>query len=209
VAGDATDGPQIADAERSSRVTIALAEYNSLRQESLQAIGNRLQVLNFTFAALSVVVAAVLAGKVPPLAAAAVTIAFVPSVAKAALLVWLGEYSRSQRAGRWIAELETRINADIGSSVLGWESRLLTRSAHMGFPYLAVVGLLLGTGYASYVLGAHFLTTYFGAHHDHLGWGLWGAAAVAVVGAESGFLVWVRGAWGTARMGPPEERSDG
>lgn len=123
--GDGTeaDVESVTDAKRMQRVQVGLAEYGSLRQESLQAITNRLQVLNFTFAALSVVVAAVVAGKVPPLAAAAITIVFVPSVAKAALLVWLGEYSRSQRAGRWIAELEERINLDAGAPVLGWESK--------------------------------------------------------------------------------------
>jgi hypothetical protein len=199
------DGP---DPERSTRVTIAIAEYNSLRQESLQAISNRLQILNFTFAALSVVVAAVLAGKVPPLAAAVITVVFVPSVAKAALLVWLGEYSRSQRAGRWIAKLEGRINDDVGATVLGWESKLLTRSAHMGFPYLAVVGLLLGTGYASYVLGGHFLTVYVRAHHDHVLPVIWVVAVAGVVIAECGFLHWIRGAWETARLGPPSESSD-
>jgi hypothetical protein len=196
------------EADLVTRVTVAVAEYNSLRQESLQAITNRLQVLNFTFAALSVVIAAVLAGKVPPLAAAVITIAFVPSVAKAALLVWLGEYSRSQRAGRWIAELETRINKDVGAPVLGWESKLLARSAHMGFPYRAVVGLLLGAGYASYVLGGHFLTVYVHEHHVHAPADVWVVVCAVVVVAESLFLVWLRGAWETARLGPPSERSD-
>lgn len=35
---------------------------------------------------------------------------FVPQVAKTGLLIWLGEYDRSQRAGKWIADLEVWID---------------------------------------------------------------------------------------------------
>jgi tellurite resistance protein TehA-like permease len=201
----ADDGPSGSPTvtEPAQRIQVALAEYGSLRQESLQAITNRLQVLSFTFAALSVIIAATLTGKIPALAAALVTIIVVPSLAKAALLVWLGEYSRSQRAGRWIAELELRINNDVGGKpVLGWESKLLTRSAHMGFPYLAVVALLLGLGYAGYGLGTYFFTRYLGYHKVHPSWYVWAGGAALIVIAEGCFLWWLRGAWLVARLGP-------
>src|SRR5512143_3104758 len=134
-----------------------LAEYTWLRQECLQAIGYRITVMNFTFGALSVVLAGLLSGNLPPLVAGSIALLFVPQMAKAGLLIWLGEYHRSQRAGRWIAALEARINQLTNSSAMGWETALATRGTHMAYPYIATVIFTLGSGITGNFLGLYFI----------------------------------------------------
>jgi hypothetical protein len=183
------------------RLEAMLAEYQTLRQESLQAISNRLTVMSFTFAALSVLVAGVLSSKVDALTGA-VALVFLPQLSKAALMIWLGEYARSQRAGRYLAELETRVNTHVGQQVVGWESRLATGSVHMAFPYRSVAVLLLGVGYTGAVLGIYFL--YERLHSALPGGGavlFLGGIADLVVVLESWFLQYFFQEWRYARTG--------
>lgn len=135
-----------------------LAEYNSLRQESLQAITNRIQIMNFAFTSLAVVLAALLTSSVSPAVLIPVSLVFVPAAAKASLLIWLGEYHRSQRAGRGVAQIERRINALLGADDhVGWESRLISSNTHMGYPYVATSLFILSTGVLGEGLGGYFL----------------------------------------------------
>jgi hypothetical protein len=139
-----------------------LAEYASLREESLQSIGHLILIMNFTFGALSIIVAGLLNSRASNILSGIIALFFVPQLAKAGLLIWLGEYNRAQRAGRWIKTLESRINDHLGSeSAMGWENALTGRgkgkSTHMAYPYVAVVLLVLGVGYTSSFLGAYFL----------------------------------------------------
>ncbi|GAA3385246.1 hypothetical protein [Streptomyces racemochromogenes] len=139
-------------------LTALLAEYNSLRQESLQAITNRIQIMNFAFTTLSVVIAAMLTTKVSGAVLIPACLVFVPGAAKASLLIWLGEYHRSQRAGRGAALVESRINGLLGQrDLVGWESRLLSTSTHMGYPYVSTALFILSTGVLAEFLGAFLL----------------------------------------------------
>jgi hypothetical protein len=99
--------------ERELQLQAALAEYSSLRQESMTAITNRITIANFTFGALAVILAGLLAQSRPGPVIGWVAILFVPQVSKTGLLIWLGEYDRSQRAGKWIADLEVWIDQEV------------------------------------------------------------------------------------------------
>ena len=134
--------------DREPLLDVLMEEYRTLRQESLDTLGHRLTVVSFTFAALSVVVAGMLtATELPAWIVGAVGVVFVPQAAKAGLFIWLGEYQRSQRAGRHLAELERRVNTllDVdGSAGLCWESALTSRGRHMSTPYIATIAFTLG-----------------------------------------------------------------
>lgn len=139
---------------------VLLEEYRTLRQESLDTMGDRLTVVNFTFAALSVVIGAMIASEsVSPVLLALFGIVVVPQGAKAGLFIWLGEYQRSQRAGRHIQRLEERINDLVGANRgegLTWESGLVSRSIHMSTPYIATVIFTVGMGWAGALLGVWY-----------------------------------------------------
>jgi hypothetical protein len=181
-----------------------LAEYASLRDESMAAVGHRMAATNFTFAAVSVLVAGLLTGAAPAMVSAALLALVIPQLAKAGLLIWLGEYHRSQRAGRHVARLEQRINDLLGDDLLAWESGLVSASTHMAYPYVAVVVLLLGGGYVAEVLGVALAA-------EELLAGDWSPAAViaaccgaagAGVWLELRFLRFFRGHWRAATVGP-------
>lgn len=191
------------------RVQAMLTEYDLLRQESLAAIGHRLSILSFSFAALAVLTAGLLQRKVDDALAGVVALAFVPQFAKASLLVWLGEHARSQRAGRYLVGLERRVNAEVGGQALSWETSLAapapaggspdSRRLHMKYPYVAVVVLLLGVGWAAEGLGLYLLAEGLTEHWPDR-WAvvvtcLVGAAAVA---AEVWFLRFFAGHWRAA-----------
>ncbi|QNP70001.1 hypothetical protein IAG44_11430 [Streptomyces roseirectus] len=188
--------------DRTSRddpVLIALlAEYNSLRQESLQAISNRITIMNFAFTSLAVVIAAVLNSSLPNEVLIPACLVFVPGAGKASLLIWLGEYHRSQRAGRGVMKVERQINAHLGGQYLEWEGRLVSSGTHMGYPYVATAVFILSTGALAEVLGAYFLVE---AHAGSFGGDLLIAAGVLVyaVAAEAGYLWFFLRRWRAIR----------
>ena len=81
----------------SSLVEAMLAEYGTLRQESLEAVGHRMTVMSFTFAAVGVIIGGLLTRKVSDAVAGLIAVLFVPQVSKAALLIWLGKVLLGQR----------------------------------------------------------------------------------------------------------------
>lgn len=178
-----------------------LAEYTWLRQECLQAIGYRITVMNFTFGALSVVLAGLLTGKVPPLVAGSIALFFVPQMAKAGLLIWLGEYDRSQRAGHWIEGLEARINQLTNSpGAMGWETTLATRGTHMGYPYIAIIVFMLGSGVAGSFLGLYFVVFEYLKHASvSERWLIVFALLAYIVAVEILFLRFFRARWRAIR----------
>lgn len=187
-------------AERSLQLDAALAEYDSLRQESMASISNRITVVNFTFGALAVMIAGLLAQSDPTLLSGAVAVLFVPQLAKTGLLIWLGEYDRSQRAGRWIRDLELRINSLVDNRSMSWESALMSKGTHMSYPYASTVLLLLGAGWASLVVGFSIIYGNLAANDPR--WLNW----VAVVGvtivivAEVLFALYFRAKWRSVRL---------
>ncbi|MET9498445.1 hypothetical protein [Streptomyces sp. NPDC006552] len=146
-------------------VQALLAEYNSLRQESLQAISNRIQIMNFAFTSLAVIMAAILGSSVSPLLVVPICLVFIPVSAKASLLIWLGEYHRSQRAGRGVAGIEVRINQHLADpDLLSWESKLISSRTHMSYPYAATAAYMLSAGVLAHVVGIYFLANIVDAY---------------------------------------------
>ena len=185
--------------DHSLQLQSALAEYDSLRQESMASISNRITVVNFTFGALAVMIAGLLAQSNPTLLSGIVAILFVPQLAKTGLLIWLGEYDRSQRAGRWIRDLELRINALVDNKSMSWESTLMSKGTHMSYPYASTVLLLLGAGWASLVVGFSIMYSNLAVNDPQ--WLNWGAlaAVLVIIGAEVWFALYFRSKWISVR----------
>jgi hypothetical protein len=140
-----------------NKLDVLLAEYNSLRTESLSGIDNRYKIITFTFGALSVLLAGILARKVPDMLAGTLSLFVVPQIAKASLLMWLGEYNRSMRAGNAITKIESKINKMLGTKLLQWETGLTSKDNHMGYPYIATIVFVLGGGYVATILGIYLI----------------------------------------------------
>lgn len=161
--------PPAGSAEQRNHLDARLAEYTSLREESLQAISNRIQVMNFAFTSMALILAALLASDVPRTLLILVSLAFVPIASKASALVWLGEYHRSQRAGAGIRFREREINNLLGGLPdLTWETSLYSESTHMGYPYIATVFFMLSTGIFGEVLGGYYLVEAASERHGPL-----------------------------------------
>jgi hypothetical protein len=141
------------------RLKALLEEYSSLRKESVSAIGYRIQIVTFTFAALAVIVAGLLTRNVPDLLAGIISLFVVPQIAKASLLMWLGEYHRSIRAGRYLREIEAKVNSLTEPATLAWESELALKKRHMSYPYVATAFVILGTGHLASALGIYLLSS--------------------------------------------------
>ena len=192
--GSAARAAHDAAAQR-NQLDARLAEYNSLRQESLQAITNRIQVMNFAFTSLSVVLAAILTSNVSRVILILIGLVFVPMASKASALIWLGEYNRSQRAGRGISYLEQKINELLEGPHLSWEAGLITTSTHMGYPYIATVLFLLSTGAFGEFLGAFYLVTSLAKFNDTYAWISAGGVLLYVVILECAFIRFFRKRW--------------
>lgn len=180
-----------------------LAEYETLRDEVLGAIAHRVAVMNFVFAALTVLLAGLLTRRIGDAIAAAVAIFAVPQFAHAGLLIWLGEYRRSQRASLWLRGLEDRINREVGAKAMGWEGRSQGPAAadfgHMAFPYVATVTLLVGIAYAGLAIGGYLLVEWWKEHsHLHLWIPLAGLGIYALI-TEVAFLWFFVSRWRESR----------
>ena len=107
-----------------------LAEYESLRQESMNTVNNRIQVLVFGAAAIAALVGGALTIDKPEEHKLLVWALFslaVPIVYVFILLVWVSEATRSHRVGSFLAgDVEAKINAKLGRLVLCWEAALWT-----------------------------------------------------------------------------------
>jgi hypothetical protein len=179
-------------------LTAMLAEYESLRGESLASIGHRISIMNFTFGAMALLLAALLTNALPSTVGAVASLVVLPQIAKAALLIWLGEYARSQRAGRGVAQLEGRINRMLGTDALTWETSIQTRTTHLGYPYVATTLLILGSGYAAELVGMWFMFDALAGWDE--GRALSSAAvALAILCYEALFLRFFRMQWAKIR----------
>ncbi|MHB8077897.1 MAG: hypothetical protein ACYDIE_01405 [Candidatus Krumholzibacteriia bacterium] len=109
-----------------------LAEYESIRSESMQTIGNRTQIMMLGLAAMGALIGGALTIEKPDTAPARLLITAifsgaVPLVFTFVFLVWLSEAVRAHRAGYFLAsDVEARINAKLGRLVTTWETSLWT-----------------------------------------------------------------------------------
>ena len=139
------------------RLNVLLEEYKTLRQESLNTITSRVSIMGFSFATLAVIGSVTVTAKVPDLVAATTLGFVVPYLAKSVTHVWLGEYSRSQRAGDFIADLERRINALASPEKLSWESHIRTESKKLDFTYKDAIRLFLMLGMFAELFSLYYM----------------------------------------------------
>lgn len=137
-------------------VEIMLKEYETLRQESLNTINNRNTILSFGLATIGTIftgsIVAYTTGTYALISSLALILA-IPAISSLVLLIWLGEYERMQRAGRFLVELERKINEEASKELLTWEIHLRESRSHMKYPYEAVVTLLIGISGISLAIG--------------------------------------------------------
>jgi len=139
-------------------VEIMLKEYETLRQESLNSMNNRNTIISFGLATIG----AIFAGSIVAyttgtysLISSLALILVIPIISIFVLFMWLGEYERMQRAGKFIAKLEDKINVEASKKLLTWETHLRESQSHakMKYPYTATMGLLIGISVVSMALG--------------------------------------------------------
>jgi hypothetical protein len=137
-------------------IEIAVKEYEIIRQEILTSMNNRVSILSFGVAIIGAIFTASIAvftksdySLLPSL----MLIFAVPAITSFILFMWLGEYQRMQRAGKFLVELERRINEMVSSKVLTWETNLRAQRTHMRYPYSTTVMLLTGISFISICLG--------------------------------------------------------
>jgi hypothetical protein len=116
------------DLKDEAELQALLAQYGSLREESLQTIGNRIQILLLGIAAVGALVGGALTVDDPQTSRNVIYAVFsgaIPLVCVFVLFVWAGEAMRSARVGYFLAaDVEARINHKFGRFVLNWEANL-------------------------------------------------------------------------------------
>ena len=137
---------------------LMLKEYETLRQESLDSINNRSQIVSFGLATIGLIVAAIFALDSSLQSTALVVLVFsvgIPIISVLILYIWLGEVERMMRAGDYLCGLEARINDVEGSGTapLQWEQWLRSTTKQMKYPYIVVIVLFLGFAYTAPVVG--------------------------------------------------------
>lgn len=115
-------------AKDSSELQALLAEYNSLRQESLEVTRSRLQISTVGIAAIGALMAGSLSIDNPSKNELLVFSLFsfaIPVTGSYVVLLWVSEAVRSNRIGHFLAsESEAKINRLLGRMVLSWEASL-------------------------------------------------------------------------------------
>lgn len=177
-----------------------LTEYNSVRKESVSTINNRLLFSSCAFTAFSILLAGLSTRQSPDLLSGIIAMVFVPLLTKLCLLMWLGEYNRSQRAGRGMVKMEQKINDLLQHpSAVSWETDLQDTQAHMGYPYVSTILLMMLTGWVSFVLGMRL------AYDDFLLGSrrgidfFWPMVAMAI--GDVSFWILLRQKWRRIRLG--------
>jgi hypothetical protein len=148
------------------KIEILLAEYNSLRTESLEAIKNKFQILSFGFAGLSVFIGTALTARISIAASLLVLLVIVPGLSKAITIVWLGEHRRMVRAGGGVAALEIEINRIAGANLLGWEKWVRSESRVMSLPYRTTLGIFQFASVASVIIGGLVFWRFLDERHS-------------------------------------------
>lgn len=133
---------------------VLFKEYETLRSEILGSMQTRSTLLSFGLTGVGAIATASIGlYALSPIASGAVLAGVIPALCAAVLSMWLGEYQRTQRAGRFLVDLETRINVLASADLLSWETHLRKDKKHMKYPYNSTVLLLTGIGGVSMVIG--------------------------------------------------------
>ena len=140
-------------------VEVKLKEYMTLRQESLDAIKNRITILSLGLTAIS----ALFAGSILTLnsenlfPSILMLLLVIPILSWLIFLILLGEFQRMKRLGEYLITIEKYINDKLSDTVLNWEIYLKENDLHMRYPYVAGFGLLMLVSISAQSLGIYFL----------------------------------------------------
>ena len=129
-------------------LAIAVEEYKTLREESLQAQRQHHSALQLGFSGLAVLVGLSVALH-DRAVAAVVLLTAVPLLVAATTLVWLNELRRMVRAGAYLVEVEGHLNDSAAGRVpaVGWETSLRLGTgpqARLTNLYRSIFAILLG-----------------------------------------------------------------
>jgi len=154
------------DSELPPDVSLALEEYRTVREEELIAVQGQISTLRYGVAGCVVLIGFAAQQHGDRYLGWAVSLALVPLVVLFSAVIWMGEYERGARAGSYVSELETRINAMLGllgaSRPLRWEGWLReggnapSRLVGGHHRYLAIASVFIGFQIAAVVMGLHF-----------------------------------------------------
>lgn len=164
-----------------------MTEYETLRQESLDSINNRSQIVSFGLGTLGVLAGGVLASERASNSFPLLVVVFsvgIPTISVLVLYSWLGEVERMMRAGRFMVDLETRINDEISPAnpALSWERSLRSSNIQMHYPYVVVLALFLGIAVGALFLGLSVAGVPWGQYWWCIGgpWIFTGLAAIHI-----------------------------
>jgi len=137
-------------------IDILIREYETLRQEILTTMANRNTILSFGLASVGAIFTASIAFSKEnslSLLGSLMLIIGLPAIDLFVIYIWLGEYQRMQRAGKFIMGLEHRINEEAKRTLLSWETNLRMQRSHMKYPYNTTVMLLTCISLVSITFG--------------------------------------------------------
>jgi hypothetical protein len=127
-------------------IKTAMEEYKTLREESLTSLTRQLQILSIGGATIGVILLAAINGweKVP--FPKTVFMYVIPGVLLLIFIIWLTEVFRMRRAGRYLVNLENKINFKFRGmgkdDPLTWENFLTKKSFIKRF-YLYYIAIFL------------------------------------------------------------------
>lgn len=115
-------------------VDVALEEYRALRAEVLITFQTQHTTLTWGTAALGILIGLGFNAWDERFIAQFTFLGAVPAIAYLVLIIWMGELTRMMRVGKYLSELEGRINESLRpqAAALGWETFLRKEAAVPG-----------------------------------------------------------------------------
>jgi len=143
-----------------NNLDVLLKEYQAIREEVITTMRSRITILSSGLISISIALAASVASyssnsvsTLPSL----ILISIIPAITSFVLFVWLGEYQRMQRAGKYLVSLENKINGEATKQLLSWETQLREQHRHMRYPYNTTALLLILISIVSLLIGVFTL----------------------------------------------------
>lgn len=143
-------------------LSVVIEEYKTLREESLASMQMQQSILRFGAATMGIVIAAGFNVWDEQPLSEIIFLFFVPLIVYLILIIWAGEVARMFRAGRFLTELERKINNEFSDKpdALTWENWLLKvqddgKTPHQKLHphYVAIFLLFAFSAMASIIIG--------------------------------------------------------
>jgi hypothetical protein len=146
---------------------IVLCEYSSLRTESIESLRNQQAVISYGLTVIGVLIGFTGGIWMKKTIVEIIYIIFIPFLCNFIILIWNGEVNRMSRAGRYIKEIEDKVNQmvkthlKINKPALYWETylreqkiqgRMITNNKKKR-NYYAILGMFGLLSYLSVVIG--------------------------------------------------------